>query len=53
MLADYSYLLEDGDFILLEDGGLLVLEDAPPDIALNNFLSVRVGDGMSTGERIR
>lgn len=27
--------------------------DAPPALRLNNYLFVRVGDGMSTGEKIR
>lgn len=54
-----SFLLEDGTGnILNEDGiGQLILESGPDystgEIKFNNYLFVKVGDGMSTGEKIR
>lgn len=48
------YLLmedDDGGFILEDGSGVIMME--VPDLKLENYYSVRVGDGMSTGERIR
>ena len=52
MAAD-KYLLEDGSGgYLQEDGtGVLLLERSAPTI-LNNYLFVKVGDGMSTSEKV-
>ena len=57
-MAVEKYLLEDGSgYYLLEDGSgnyLLESSDAPPPpVAFNNFLFVKVGDGMSCTEKIR
>ncbi|HKQ24100.1 MAG TPA: hypothetical protein VJT81_06625 [Burkholderiales bacterium] len=36
-----------------EPGGPLALETPEPSASINNFMFVRVGDGMSTGEKSR
>ena len=57
MPADYGHdiLLEDNTgSILLEDGsGVLLLETSPGPLTFNDYLFVKVGDGMSTSEKIR
>ena len=48
-MAVEKYLLEDGS-----GNYLLESSDAPPPpVAFNNFLFVKVGDGMSCTEKIR
>lgn len=49
------YELEEGagPYLLEDEEGEYLLEEAPPLLVQNNYLSVSVGDGMSTGERIR
>jgi hypothetical protein len=55
-LSDWgnALLMDNGDRILLENGaGILLLDSAPPPIAINNYLFVRAGDGVSVAEKIR
>lgn len=49
-----AILLEDGTGrLLLDDGSVILLDSAPSKTALNNYLAVRVGDGMGTVEKLR
>ena len=57
-MALERYLLEDDSgYYLLENGAdryLLESSDVPPGpVALQNYLAVKVGNGMSTSEKIR
>jgi hypothetical protein len=47
-----AYVAEDGVHELLAESGDAFVIETPP-ISFNNYQFVRVGDGMSTGEKIR
>jgi len=53
-MPTYDRLLkEDGELILQEDGFSAILLAVALYVLLNNYMFVRVGDGMSTSEKIR